>query len=155
MRVGNVRELLSKCDEVSKRHGELAIVGGGDLNSTLVLRNASLGEFGAMGLKDAQFTVKGASLWSSHHGDPKRDDLGNLRPFFRPGSDNPSNSLDHVHYRGVKPIAVRVDRGQDVLECSDHSPVIFTFQLESRESQSWDQRESSTSLVPLIKNEYK
>ena len=129
MRVGNVRELLAKCDEVSKRHGELAIVGGGDLNSTLILRNASLGEFGTLGLKDAQFTVKGASPWSSHHGNPKRDGLGNLRPFFQPGSDNPSNSLDHVHYRGVEPLTLRVDRTQDVLECSDHSPVIFTFKL--------------------------
>ena len=43
--------------------------------------------------------------------------------------DNPSNSLDHVHYRGVEPLALRVDRSQDVLECSDHSPVIFTFKL--------------------------
>ena len=129
MRVRNVRELLAKCDEISKRHGELAIVGGGDLNSTLLSRNAALGEFGALGLKDAQFTVEGASPWSSHHGDPRRDALGNLRPFFRPGSDNPSNSLDHVHYRGVEPLALSVDRTQDVLECSDHSPVIFTFKL--------------------------
>ena len=129
MRVRNVRELLAKCDEVSKRHGELAIVGGGDLNSTLINRNASLGEFGVLGLKDAQFTVEGASPWSSHHGDPRRDSLGNLRPFFRPGSDNPSNSLDHVHYRGVEPLALRVDRAQDVMECSDHSPVVFTFKL--------------------------
>lgn len=130
MRIRNVRELLAKCDEVTKRYGELAIVGGGDLNSTLLKRNAALGEFGALGLKDAQYAVPGASPWSSHHGDPQRDALGNLRPFFRPGSDNPSNSLDHVHFRDVEPLALRVDRTQDVLECSDHSPVVFTFRMK-------------------------
>ena len=130
MRVGNVRALLAKCDEVSKRHGELAIVGGGDLNSTLLRQNAALGEFGTLGLKDAQYAVEGASPWSSNHGDPRRDALGNLRPFFRPGSDNPSNSLDHVHFRGVEPLALRVDRSQDVLECSDHSPLVFTFRMK-------------------------
>ena len=29
----------------------------------------------------------------------------------------------------VAPLALRVDRSQDALECSDHSPVIFTFKL--------------------------
>ena len=68
---------------------------------------------------------------------PRRDALGNLRPFFRPGSDNPSNSLDHVHYRGVEPLALRVDRSQDALECSDHSPVVFTFIVPAKSKRTF------------------
>ena len=30
---------------------------------------------------------------------------------------------------GVAPVALVVDRAQDALEVSDHSPVIFTFRL--------------------------
>ena len=127
MRIHNVRELLAKADEVSRRHGRLAIVGGGDLNSSLVARKASLGEFERFGLVDAQYAVDGASPWSSWHGDPKRDALGNLRGFFRAGGDNPSNSLDHVHYRMVKPLSLKVDRSERAMECSDHSPVVFEF----------------------------
>ena len=127
MRVHNVRELLKKSEEVSRRHGELAIVGGGDLNSSLTKCKASLAEFVRLGLMDAQYSVKDASQWSTHHGDPKRDQLGNLRGFFRPGSDNPSNSLDHIHYRMVTPKSLIIDRSENAMESSDHSPVIFSF----------------------------
>ena len=131
MRVGNARQLIAKAKEVFGHYGELPIVGGGDLNSTLLETPAALGEFDALDLKDAQYTLKNASGWSSNHGYPKRDAEGKFQAFFKPGSENPSNSLDHVHFRLVEPIALVVDRTPSVLVCSDHSPVIFTFRMNN------------------------
>lgn len=64
-------------------------------------------------------------------GDPRRDAVGNYRGWIRPEAGDPKNSLDHVHYttNDVAPVALVVDRAQDALEVSDHSPVIFTFRL--------------------------
>lgn len=135
MRVENAREILAKISGLKAKYGNLPVVGGGDLNSTVNERAAglesALAEWESAGFADAQYSVEGASPWSSHHGDPVRDSLGNLRAFFRPGSDDPKNSLDHVHYEisSVTPLTLFVDRAPDALETSDHSPVIFTFRL--------------------------
>ena len=136
MRVNNVRELLAKMAELKKKYGELPVIGGGDLNTTenirLSGRECPLNDWLAAGYCDAQYSVPGASPWSSNHGDPKRDALGFLRGYIRPEAGDPKNSLDHVHYTqaSVNPLSLVVDRAQDALECSDHSPVIFTFTLK-------------------------
>ena len=133
MRVNNARELLAKMAELQKKYPGASVVGGGDLNTTVLAREAGLetplNDFAAAGYADAQYAVEGASPWSSNHGDPRRDALGNLRAFFRPESWDAKDSLDHVHYTAatVEPLSLLVDRSQDALECSDHSPVVFTF----------------------------
>jgi len=134
MRVRNVRELLAKMEELQKRHG-CAVVGGGDLNCTVNDMEGGLvtplPEWRKAGFADAQYAVPGASQYSSHHGDPRRDAIGNYRGWIRANADDPKNSLDHVHYttNGIVPVALVVDRSQDALEVSDHSPVTFTFRL--------------------------
>lgn len=127
MRGRNAGELVAKVEALAKRHGGVPVVIGGDMNAMRSRASRALRVFDDAGFADAQYSVKGSSPWSSHHGDPRRDEFGNLRAFFRQGSDNPSNSLDHVVYRGVTPMSLLVDRSQDVLECSDHSPIVFVF----------------------------
>ena len=133
MRVNNVKEILAKVATLEKKYGRLPVVGGGDLNITLNARKAGrvtpLETLEQAGYADAQYAVKDSSPWSSHHGDPQRDAQGRLKAFYRRGSDDPANSLDHVHYRGVEPIAFRVDRSREAMEASDHSPVTFDFRL--------------------------
>jgi endonuclease/exonuclease/phosphatase family metal-dependent hydrolase len=134
MRVRNARELLAKMDELQVKHN-CPVVGGGDLNSTRAQMERGfvtpLPDWEKAGFADAQYAVKGASDYSSHHGDPRRDALGNYRGWISPEAGDPKNSLDHVHYttNGVTPISLVVDRAQDALEVSDHSPVNFTFRL--------------------------
>ena len=134
MRVRNARELLAKMAELQKKYN-CPVVGGGDLNCTRAHMEKGLltplPDWEKAGYADAQYTVPGASQYSSNHGDPRRDALGNYRGWIRPEAGDPKNSLDHVHYttNGVAPIALVVDRAQDALEVSDHSPVIFTFRL--------------------------
>lgn len=134
MRVRNARELLAKMAELQKKY-KCPVVGGGDLNCTRAHMEKGLvtplPDWEKAGYADAQYTVPGASPYSSNHGDPRRDALGNYRGWIRPEAGDPKNSLDHVHYttNGVAPIALVVDRAQDALEVSDHSPVIFTFRL--------------------------
>ena len=136
MRVNNCRELLAKVEALKKKYGELPVVGGGDLNTTenvrLSGRETPLNDWIAAGYCDAQYAVKGASSWSSNHGDPERNGQGALRGVVLPGAEDPKNSLDHVHYTkdSVEPLSLLVDRAQDALECSDHSPVVFTFKLK-------------------------
>ena len=136
MRVNNIRELLAKVAELRRKYGELPVVGGGDLNTTenvrLSGRETPLNDLLAAGYCDAQYSVGNASRWSSHHGDPRRDAQGVLRGYVSPEAADPRNSLDHVHYTrdSVVPLSLLVDRAPDVLECSDHSPVIFTFGLK-------------------------
>lgn len=135
MRVNNYLELKAQIDALRKKHGNLPVVGGGDLNTTVNVRESGratpLANWEADGFCDAQYSVKGASAWSSNHGDPRRDALGNLRGWIQPTAADPKNSLDHVHYSaaGVEPVSLLVDRAQDALEVSDHSPVVFTFRL--------------------------
>ena len=134
MRVRNARELLAKMSELQAKYN-CPVVGGGDLNCTRAQMEKGLvtplPDWEKAGYADAQYTVPGASQYSSNHGDPRRDALGNYRGWIRPEAGDPKNSLDHVHYttNGVEPIALVVDRAQDALEVSDHSPVIFTFRL--------------------------
>ena len=134
MRVRNARELLAKMAELQKKYN-CPVVGGGDLNCTRAHMEKGLvtplPDWEKAGYADAQYTVPGASPYSSNHGDPRRDAVGNYRGWIRPEAGDPKNSLDHVHYttNGVEPIALVVDRAQDALEVSDHSPVIFTFRL--------------------------
>lgn len=136
MRVRNVRELLAKVAELRQKYGELPVIGGGDLNTTenirLSGRETPLNDWRAAGFCDAQYSVPGASPWSSNHGNPARDASGVLRGVVLPAAADPKNSLDHVHYttNGVMPLALLVDRAQDALECSDRSPVVFTFKLK-------------------------
>ena len=133
-RVRNARELLAKMSELQKKYN-CPVVGGGDLNCTRAHMEKGLltplPDWEKAGYADAQYTVPGASPYSSNHGDPRRDAVGNYRGWIRPEAGDPKNSLDHVHYttNGVTPIALVVDRAQDALEVSDHSPVIFTFKL--------------------------
>jgi len=137
MRVRNVRELLAKIAELQAKHG-CPVVGGGDLNCTRAQAEdgvlTPLAEWEKAGFADAQYMVPGASQYSSNHGDPRRDALGIYRGWIRPEAGDPKNSLDHVHYttNGIVPLSLVVDRSQDALEVSDHSPVIFTFRLGSR-----------------------
>ena len=136
MRVNNARELLACIAALKGKHGDLPVVGGGDLNTTenvrLSGRETPLNDWREAGYADAQYTVKGASAWSSNHGDPRRDALGVLRGRIMPEASDPKNSLDHVHYTSasVEPVSLLVDRAQDALECSDHSPVVFSFRLK-------------------------
>jgi len=135
MRVRNAKELLAKAAELRAKYGELPLFVLGDMNSTENDRKSGkatpLAEFGKAGLADAQYTTQGASQWSSHHGDPKRDSRGNLRGWIKADASDPGNSLDHIFYSAaaVEPLELVVDRSQDALECSDHSPVKFTFRL--------------------------
>ena len=130
----NARELLAKMAELQKKYN-CPVVGGGDLNCTRAHMEKGLltplPDWEKAGYADAQYTVPGASPYSSNHGDPRRDAVGNYRGWIRPEAGDPKNSLDHVHYttNGVAPIALVVDRAQDALEVSDHSPVIFTFRI--------------------------
>ena len=134
MRVNNAKELLAFIADLEKRHGPLPVVGGGDLNISVNARRKGrvtpLETFEQAGFADAQYAVKGASAFSSHHGDPIRDRFGNYAPAFRAGSDDAANSLDHVHYRGVEPLALVVERNSLVTPVSDHSPVVFVFTLK-------------------------
>lgn len=135
MRINNANELLAKIAGLKKKYA-CAVVGGGDLNCTVNFRangsKSPLESLEKAGLADAQYTTVGASKYSSHHGNPVRDHLGELRGFVRENAHDPNNSLDHVHYstNAVTPIALLVDRDQAAMEASDHSPVIFTFKIK-------------------------
>ena len=136
VRVRNAKELLAHANTLKAKYGDLPLFVLGDMNTTQNDRKSGhatpLDEFAASGLADAQYSTPGASQWSSNHGDPKRDTRGNLRGWIRPEASDPANSLDHVFYTAsaVEPLELVVDRSQDALECSDHSPVKFTFRLK-------------------------
>lgn len=126
----NARLVLSVLSSVRREWGaDLPAVLGGDLNSTeKSIAHAMLRSGGFM---NAATAAPVRSPHCSHHGNPKRGDDGKWRGRPCAGkNDTPERSIDHVYFtRGVRPLRHEIIVEQQALDASDHSPVVFEFDL--------------------------
>ena len=127
LRLLNARMLYNTVSEVAKRHGAV-IVGGGDLNSPVT--SSALAELKKLGWCDAQEKAPATDPRATWRDFPARDAQGVYRG-VEPEKAKRRMWLDHVFYtpEGVKPIKFSMDRTQQALDVSDHSPVIFDFEM--------------------------
>ena len=127
LRLLNARMLHGTVAEVAKRHGA-AVVGGGDLNSPVT--SSALKELKKLGWCDAQEKAPETDPRATWRDFPERDAKGVYRG-VAPEKAKKRMWLDHVFYtpESVKPLKFSMDRTQQALDVSDHSPVIFDFEM--------------------------
>ena len=128
LRLLNARMLHETVSDVAKRHGA-AVVGGGDLNSPVT--SSALKELKKLGWCDAQEKSPETDPRATWRDFPERDASGVYRG-VQPEKAKKQEWLDHVFYspEAVKPIRFSMDRTQQALDVSDHSPVIFDFLMQ-------------------------
>lgn len=127
----NARHILGVLAGLRRKWGGgLPAILGGDLNSTE--KSIAHAMLRSGGFRNAASHADIRSPHCSHHGDPVRGADGKYRGTLRPPEmDKPERSLDYIYYtKGVH--ALRHDIGvyQDVLDITDHSPVLVEFTLE-------------------------
>ena len=127
LRLLNARLLHGTVAAVAKRHGA-AVVGGGDLNSPVT--SSALAELKKLGWCDAQEKAPETDPRATWRDFPERDAKGVYRG-VAPEKAKKRMWLDHVFYtpESVKPLRFSMDRTQQALDVSDHSPVIFDFEM--------------------------
>lgn len=146
IRLDNARRLFGAVSAAAERHGA-AVVGGGDLNSPVT--SSALRELKRLGWKDAQESTFGAIKCKTWRDFPKRDAKGVYRGVL-PEKAERSMWLDHVFYTPatVRPVAFVLDRSQKALDVSDHSPVVFRFELDDAPEGGWREPRRLASLDP-------
>ena len=127
----NARHILWILADLRRKWGaRLPAILGGDLNSTETSIAHAMLRRG--GFRNAASHADIRSRHCSHHGNPVRGVDGKYHGSMRPAeTDTPEHSIDHIYYtKGVH--ALRHDIGvyQDVLDITDHSPVLVEFTLE-------------------------
>ena len=104
-------------------------LGGGDLNAPVT--SDALAELKKLGWEDAQEKAPDTDQRATWRDFPQRDASGVYRG-VQPENAKKKEWLDHVFYdpRKVRPLKFAMDRSQKALDVSDHSPVIFDFELK-------------------------
>ena len=112
----------------AKKH-DATIVGGGDLNAPVT--SSALAELKKLGWEDAQEKSPDTDPRATWRDFPQRDASGVYRG-VQPENAKKKEWLDHVFYDPdkVTPVKFALDRSQKALDVSDHSPVIFDFELK-------------------------
>jgi len=128
----NARHVLCLLDGIRRKWGaDIPAILGGDLNSaeaSLAHRMLISGGFvNAAGNADVK------SPHCSHHGNPVRGADGRYHGSMRPAkSDKPEFSIDHVYFtKGIHALRHEIGVYQEVLDVTDHSPVLVEFTLET------------------------
>lgn len=127
VRMTNARDLWREVSRVAARHGA-TIVGGGDLNAQG--GSSALLELQRSGLESAQETSPKTDKRATWRDFPVRDAAGVYRG-VAPEKAKKSQYLDYIFYLAgsVIPLEFAMDRTQAALDVSDHSPIIFDFEL--------------------------
>ena len=127
VRLLNARKLHSEMTALAARF-DAAIIGGGDLNAPNT--SPALSFLLSAGWEDAQRSSPETDPRATWHGNPERDASGAYRG-VPPEKAERTQWLDHVFYapRGVKPLRFAVDTSPRALNVSDHSPLVFDFEL--------------------------
>lgn len=128
LRLVNARLLHETVSAAAEKHGA-TIVGGGDLNAPVT--SDALAELKKLGWEDAQEKAPDTDPRATWRDFPQRDASGVYRG-VQPENAKKREWLDHVFYdpRKVRPLKFAMDRSQKALDVSDHSPVIFDFELK-------------------------
>lgn len=129
----NARHILWLLDGIRRKWGaDLPAVLGGDLNSTpYSLAHRMLVNGGFM---NAAATACVRSLHCSRHGNPVRGVDGKYHGSAHPASnDSPRRSIDHVLFtKGFRALRHEIGVYQEVLDITDHSPVLVEFAFSAR-----------------------
>ena len=128
LRLVNARLLHETVSAVAKKHDAI-IVGGGDLNAPVT--SSALAELKKLGWEDAQEKSPDTDSRATWRDFPQRDASGIYRG-VQPENAKKMQWLDHAFYDpcSVSPVKFAMDRSQEALDVSDHSPVIFDFKLK-------------------------
>ena len=127
----NARHVLFLLADIRRKWGaDLPAILGGDLNS----RDGSLAHrmLGSGGFLNAAGSADVKSPHCSHHGNPVRGADGKYHGRMRPAkTDKPEFSIDHIYYtKGIHALRHEIGVYQEVLDITDHSPVLVEFALE-------------------------
>ena len=73
------------------------------------------------------------SAHCSHHGNPVRGADGKYHGHIRSANtDKPEYSIDHIYFtKGIHPLRHEIGVYQEVLDITDHSPVLVEFLLSA------------------------
>ena len=127
----NVIKLVATLNRVRAKWGDLPVIGGGDLNESFDQSTAALGKLEYCGFADAMKEADVTDPRPTEHGNPVRGEDGKYHGVAGVKGGPHCSWLDHVFYtpdsiHATKHVVV-VD--QDVLDVSDHSPVVVDFEL--------------------------
>ena len=126
----NARHVLALLSDIRRKWGaDIPAILGGDLNS----REAALAHqmLRSGGFMNAAGCADIRSAHCSHHGDPVRGADGKYHGRTRPAkTDKPEYSIDHVYFtKGIHALRHEIGVYQEVLDITDHSPVLVEFTL--------------------------
>ena len=132
IREQNAKHCIDLFARIKALFGDLPVIGGGDLNS--LVGTVAHRTFNRHGYRNAQEVAAKSDGISTWHGNPKRDENGIYRGTLRSRDNTHFTSLDHVFVEAAKVEVLRHEilTEQDVLDVSDHSPVLVTFSLVER-----------------------
>ena len=126
----NARHILNLLAVIRRKWGaDIPAILGGDLNSTegsLAHRMLRSG-----GFLNAASSADVKSPHCSHHGNPVRGADGKFHGSVRPAeTDKPKFSIDHIFFtKGIHALRHEIGVYQEVLDITDHSPVLVEFSL--------------------------
>lgn len=146
LRLEGSRRLHGAVTAVAKRHGA-AVVGGGDFNAEP--SSDALRELKRLGFRNAQESTFGALKCKTWRDFPERDGNGVYRG-VPPEKAKRSQKIDHVFYSPecVRPVTFTLVRSQKALDVSDHSPLVFRFELGEAPKGGWQAPGLLPSLAP-------
>lgn len=126
----NARHILFLLSDIRRKWGaDLPAILGGDLNS----KEESLAHMmlKSGGFLNAASNADVKSPHCSHHGNPVRGADGKYHGRMRPAkTDKPEFSIDHIFFtKGIHALRHEIGVYQDVLDITDHSPVLVEFTL--------------------------
>ena len=128
----NARHVISILADIRRKWGsQTPAILGGDLNSN----EASLAHqmLRSGGFMNAASKADIRSAHCSHHGNPVRGADGKYHGHIRSANtDQPEYSIDHIYFtKGIHPLRHEIGVCQEVLDITDHSPVLVEFSLSA------------------------
>ena len=132
LREYNALQIMWRIAEIRRKWGELPVIGGGDLNA----KPGSLAHdvFRRNGFLNAADMADVRSPYCSIHTGPDRGEDGKYHgKLYKPESNVPMHSIDHVLYTaGIHALKHELGMDQATLDASDHSPVMVEFELTNK-----------------------
>ena len=126
----NARHILFLLADIRRKWGaNLPAILGGDLNSREVSLAHRMLQSG--GFLNAASNADIKSPHCSHHGNPVRGADGRYHGQMCPAkTDKPEHSIDHIYFtKGIHALRHEIGVYQEVLDITDHSPVLVVFTL--------------------------
>ena len=148
IRLDNARQLHAEVTAAAEKYGA-AVVGGGDLNA--IGQSRPMRELKTLGWRDAQETTPGLDSRLTWHGEPERNwRTGRYEGVTAEKTKKRACTLDHVFYAPecVRPREFRVDTRKVALDVSDHSPVVFAFDVHEKRDFVEPKRTMALEPVP-------